>query len=265
MKKSGSKQLPLATVPILGQAPSHHLLVPDWPAPANIRAVITTRLGGTSKSPYDSFNLATHVGDRPEHVAANRQRLAKELGLKSEPCWLQQIHSSRVVEVHETQHVIDADAGFSRQPQVVCVVMTADCLPVLFCDRQGSVVAAAHAGWRGLVGGILEATISAMQVDGAELMAWLGPAIGARVYEVGVEVRDAFVSQMPEAASAFVATGEAHWSMDIYQLARQRLQASGLEHIYGGELCTFSDSKHFYSYRRDGVTGRMASLIWRQD
>jgi len=242
-----------------------HLLVPDWPAPANIRAVTTTRLGGASKPPYNTFNLATHVGDRPEHVAANRQRLALELGFRSEPCWLQQIHSSRVVEVPETRHIIAADASFSRRPQAVCVVMTADCLPVLFCDRQGSVVAAAHAGWRGLAEGILEATINAMQVDVAELMAWMGPAIGARVYEVGGEVWDAFVPQMPEAASAFVATGEAHWSMDIYQLARQRLQSSGLKHIYGGELCTFSDSKRFYSYRRDGVTGRMASLIWRQD
>lgn len=245
---------------------SENLLIPDWPAPSNVRAVCTTRQGGISLSPYDSFNLAQHVGDQPEHVAANRQKLVNELGLKAEPCWLQQVHSQRVVDAAETRGVIvEADASVSRQPGTSCVVMTADCLPVLFCDQQGSVVAAAHAGWRGLADGILEATIQAMQVDTADIMAWLGPAIGAQSYEVGEEVRQAFVPQVPGAESAFAVTRESHWLMDLYQLARLRLLASGVKEIYGGDYCTYSDRERFYSYRRDGTTGRMASLIWLQD
>ena len=242
-----------------------NLLHPDWPAPPQVRSVSTTRSGGVSLPPYDSFNLALHVGDQPEAVVANRQQLLTHLGLQTEPCWLQQVHSNRVIEAHASAEVIEADASVSHRPQLACVVMTADCLPVLFCDRLGSVVAAAHAGWRGLADGILEASLKAMQVDASDVLAWLGPAIGAQAYEVGAEVRDAFVQQMPAAESAFVATCEAHWLMDIYQLARQRLQASGVKHIYGSDSCTFSDRERFYSYRRDGVTGRMASLIWLQD
>lgn len=241
------------------------LLVPDWPAPDNVRAVSTTRLGGVSQPPYDSFNLALHVGDQAEMVATNRQQLMQQLGLQRPPCWLQQVHSAVVVAAENSGEVVEADASVSRQAHRVCVVMTADCLPVLFCDRQGSVVAAAHAGWRGLANGILEATLAAMQVPAPQVMAWLGPAIGPQAYEVGTEVRNAFVAQMPDAESAFVSTRPGHWLMDIYQLARQRLQAAGLHHVSGGEFCTFTDSQRFYSYRRDGVTGRMASLIWLQD
>lgn len=241
-----------------------NLIVPDWPAPGNVCAVTTTRLGGISKPPYDGFNLATHVGDQLEAVNHNREQLAVQLQLKNNPCWLEQVHSNNVIEACKTTIPIEADASFSRLPQQVCVVMTADCLPVFFCDRQGSVVAAAHAGWRGLAGGILEATIISMQRPGSDVMAWLGPAIGAKVYEVSTDVRDAFIQQTPEAESAFVATRAGHWLMDMYQLARQRLQASGVTQIYGGDFCTYTDSERFYSFRRDGVTGRMASLIWLQ-
>ena len=243
---------------------TRNLIVPDWPAPVNVRAITTTRHGGVSKPPYDSFNPATHVGDRHEDVTHNRQRLLTQLQLTNEPCWLEQVHSSKVIEACDSDNPIEADASFSRQPQQVCVVMTADCLPVLFCDRHGSIVAAAHAGWRGLAGGILEASIESMQVPTTDVMAWLGPAIGAQAYEVGTEVRDAFVQQTQQAESAFVATRAGHWLMDMYQLARQRLQASGVKHIYGGDFCTYTDSERFYSFRRDDVTGRMASLIWLQ-
>ncbi len=242
-----------------------HLLHPDWPAPEKVQAVSTTRRGGVSLPPYDSFNLALHVGDQAEAVAANRQQLAMQLGLQAAPCWLQQVHSNRVIEAQASTEVTEADACVSRRPHAVCVVMTADCLPVLFCDRQGRVVAAAHAGWRGLADGILEATLKAMQVDAGDVMAWLGPAIGAQAYEVGAEVRDTFVQQMPASESAFVATRKAHWLMDMYRLARLRLQVSGVKAIYGGEFCSYTERERFYSYRRDGVTGRMASLIWLQD
>lgn len=244
--------------------PQQHLIVPDWPVPSNVRAVTTTRQGGVSDAPYDSFNLAMHVGDSPEHVQQNRQRLCEALNLKVPPCWLQQVHSNKVVEVEVSAEAIEADASISRRPEHACVVMTADCLPVLFCDQKGSVVAAAHAGWRGLADGILENTIAAMQVAESEIMAWMGPAIGPQVYEVGSEVYEAFVDQTVAARSAFTETRQGHYLMDIYQLARQRLHAIGLHHIYGGEYCSLSNSEQFYSYRRDGVTGRMASLIWLQ-
>jgi YfiH family protein len=229
-----------------------------------VRAVTTTRLGGASHAPYESFNLATHVGDDASQVDAHRQALLTHLGLTMSPCWLEQVHSNKVVKCSADTALVKADASVSHQSQRACVVMTADCLPVLFCDRQGTVVAAAHAGWRGLASGILEATIDTMQVVGCEVMAWLGPAIGAQAYEVGDEVRDAFVQIMPDAEAAFEATRPGHWLMDIYQLATQRLQSRGVTQIYGGEFCTFSDSRRFYSFRRDGVTGRMASLIWLQ-
>lgn len=243
---------------------SPSFILPDWPAPQHVRAVATTRLGGVSQSPYDSFNLATHVGDNAAYVQQNRQQLVAQLGLQHEPCWLQQVHSNRIIEATVSRDVIEADASFSRIPEQGCVVMTADCLPVLFCDRQGTVVAAAHAGWRGLADGILENTIAAMQVPETDVLAWLGPAIGPQVYEVGTNVYDVFMQQNSAAGLAFNVTRPGHWLMDIYQLARQRLQAVGMTHIYGGDYCTFSDNERFYSYRRDGVTGRMASLIWLQ-
>jgi len=236
------------------------LLLPDWPAPANVRALQTTRMGGVSPAPWNSFNLGDHVGDDPLRVAANRAELRGVL--PAEPLWLQQVHGVRTVDAAQTADLPTADAAFSRQVGTVCAVMTADCLPVLFCDQAGTVVAAAHAGWRGLQAGVLEATITAMAVPAGEILAWLGPAIGPAAFEVGDEVRAAFVAHDRRAAEAFKPHVPGKWLADIYRLARQRLQAAGVASIRGGDFCTVSDSERFFSYRRDGVTGRMATLIW---
>lgn len=236
------------------------VLVPDWPAPANVRALQTLRNGGCSAAPWQSLNLGDHVGDDPAHVEANRAQLRRHL--PAEPLWLRQVHGIAAVDADISAKMPEADAAYARQAGTVCAVMTADCLPVLFCDRAGSVVAAAHAGWRGLLDGVLEATVAAMRVPPAELLAWLGPAIGPSCFEVGGEVGTAFVSRNPLAAAAFVGHGGGKWLADIYLLARQRLASLGLGSISGGELCTVSDAARFFSYRRDGVTGRMASLIW---
>lgn len=238
-------------------------IVPDWPAPATVRALQTTRRGGVSAPPWESCNLGDHVGDEPARVAANRAVLRRQL--PAEPCWLQQVHGIVAVDAATSPQNTVADAAYSRRPGVVCAAMTADCLPVLFCDRAGSVVAAAHAGWRGLVAGVLEASIAAMAVPPGELLAWLGPAIGPQVFEVGDEVRAAFVAQAEEAAAAFVAHSPGKWLADIEQLARQRLIAASVTAIYGGGWCTVNDPQRFFSYRRDGQTGRMASLVWLAD
>jgi len=244
----------------------NHLITPNWPAPANVKTLQTTRTGGVSASPYDSFNLGSHVGDNPLAVSRNRMLLAPLL--PSEPVWLNQTHGLTIVDVAQAGCLPEADASVSSHPGAVCVVMTADCLPILLCDEQGSVVGAAHAGWRGLCDGVIEATVQAMKVPAPTLMAWLGPAIGPAEFEVGDEVRAAFVAQQPQAAAAFVpiafgvpgASGK--WLADLYQLARLRLNALGVTRVYGGGLCTYSDAERFYSYRRDGVTGRMGSFIW---
>ena len=221
---------------------------------------MTTRVGGVSQAPWASLNLGDHVGDDPVRVAANRARLRQHL--PAEPGWLRQVHSARVVELGRESNP-EADAAFTRQPGQVCAVLTADCLPVLFCDRAGSVVAAAHAGWRGLAGGVLEATVAAMQVAPGDILAWMGAAIGPQAFEVGDDVREAFVAQHAEAADAFVPhVAPRKWLADIYQLARIRLGHIGVQAVYGGGRCTFNETDTFYSYRRDGVTGRMASLIW---
>lgn len=236
-------------------------IVPDWPAPARVRALSTTRAGGVSVAPYDSLNLGTHVGDDPANVAANRAQVRRIV--PSEPAWLNQVHGTVVVDAASVAGVPDADASVSRTPGAVCVVMTADCLPVLLCDRAGTVVGAAHAGWRGLHGGVIEATITAMQVAPADVIAWLGPAIGPTAFEVGDEVRAAFVAVDAIADAAFKPAGQpGKWLADIYLLARQRLAALGVTAVYGGDCCTVSESRRFFSYRRDGVTGRMASLVW---
>ena len=238
------------------------MLHPDWPAPLGVNSLMTTRVGGVSGTPWTSFNLGDHVGDDPDHVASNRARLRQKL--PAEPGWLRQVHSARVVELGRVSNP-EADAAFTHQRGQVCAVLTADCLPVLFCDRAGSVVAAAHAGWRGLANGVLEATVAAMQVPPGEVLAWMGAAIGPQAFEVGDEVRHAFVSQHPQAAVAFMphpASASGKWLADIYQLARIRLNHAGVHAIYGGGRCTFNEVDSFYSYRRDGVTGRMASLIW---
>ena len=237
-------------------------LVPDWPLPPGVRCLITTRHGGASAAPYDSFNLATHVGDAASAVAANRARLAHQL--PGEPVWLEQVHGVQVVDAAATHGVPDADASFSRQPGVVCAVMTADCLPMLFTNRAGSVVAAAHAGWRGLLAGVLEATLDAMACPPGDVLAWLGPAISCDAFEVGAEVREAFVRQHASAASAFSPLPDGKFLADLPQLARQRLGRAGvlMANCFGGDACTVIERELFFSYRRDGVTGRMASAIW---
>lgn len=235
------------------------MIQPDWPAPARVRACMTTREGGVSPPPWASFNLGDHVGDTPAHVAANRARLREFL--PAEPGWLRQVHSARVVELGREQNP-EADASFTREAGQVCAVLTADCLPVLFCDRAGSVVAAAHAGWRGLANGVLEVTVAAMGVAPGEVLAWMGAAIGPQAFEVGEEVREAFMARHPEAAAAFAPHAPGKWLADLYALARIRLGSVGVRSIYGGGRCTLTEAETFYSYRRDGVTGRMAALVW---
>lgn len=235
-------------------------ITPDWPAPAHVRALSTTRRGGCSQPPFDTLNLGTHVGDEAQAVASNRQRLRQHL--PAEPFWLNQVHGSLVVEASPNTPLPDADASITQSAGQVCAIMTADCLPVLFCNRNGDRVAAAHAGWRGLCNGILENTVAAMQCTPGDIMAWLGPAIGPQAFEVGEEVRTAFLAHSPTAASAFQPAPSGKWLADLYQLARQRLAACGVTQVYGGEYCTYQDQERFFSYRRDGKTGRMASLIW---
>lgn len=237
----------------------------EWPAPRNIRTASTLRSGGVSQPPFDSLNLGVHVGDVPKAVQANRQRLAEALRLPSPPCWLNQVHGSAVVEADRWSQPPTADACIARRPGKVCVVMTADCLPVLFCSHEGDRVAAAHAGWRGLAGGVLASTVSSLGLPGAQLLAWLGPAIGPRAFEVGDEVRIAFTSKDAAAAHAFHPSHRAgHWLADLYLLARQELARLGVQAVYGGGDCTYSDEERFFSFRRDGQCGRMASLIWME-
>ena len=244
---------------------SSEWISPRWPAPERVRAVSTTRHGGTSRPPYDTLNLAEHVGDEAVAVAANREQLRQALQLPAMPAWLQQVHGVQVVNAAGVTAPVAADAAYALEPEVVCAVLTADCLPVLLCDRGGRAVAAAHAGWRGLAAGVIEQTIAAMPAPGAELMAWLGPAISANAYVVGEEVRDTFLSHDPAAVTAFRPAADGGWHADLYLLARQRLQSQGVTEVHGGGFCTWEDPVRFYSYRRDGVTGRMASLIWLQD
>lgn len=282
-------------------------ILPDWPAPANVRALMTTRSGGVSGAPYESMNPATHVGDDPAAVAENRRILRQ--ALPAEPLWLNQVHGTRVFELalpiltlptggegtgpsptsrggregEGMAHRIsvdsgpfqsgeitpEADASVTRESGQVCAVLTADCLPVLFCDQAGTVVAAAHAGWRGLAAGVLEETVKAMGAEPGRILAWLGPAIGPDSFEVGPEVRETFVMQNPLAGIAFrpafpgtLDETPRKWLADITMLARIRLAGVGVERVFGGGACTFKDSRRFFSYRRDGQTGRMASVIW---
>lgn len=235
-------------------------LIPEWSAPPGVHALQTLRGGGCSPVPWDSFNLGEHVGDAPERVATNRGQLRQLL--PAEPSWLQQVHGNVVVDAEKCPSFMAADASFARRPGVVCAVMTADCLPVLFCDRAGTVVAAAHAGWRGLQAGVLEQTVASMAVPPSEIMAWLGPAIGLACFEVGDEVRAAFLGVSEQSEIAFVARKSGKWLADIYELARQRLNRCGVMAVSGGGFCTVSEKSRYFSYRRDGITGRMASLIW---
>lgn len=237
-------------------------LIPDWPAPPNVHAWATTRSGGVSLPPFDSFNLGNHVGDAPPAVAENRRRLCAHL--PAEPRWLTQVHGNRCIDAGSAGNAVEveADASTTRAAHVVCAVLTADCLPVLLCDVAGTVVAAAHAGWRGLAAGILENTVAAMHVPGQNLLAWLGPHIGPAHFEVGEEVLNRFIAADAAAAAAFSPHIDGKWWCDITLLARQRLTAAGVRRIASADFCTVRDRRHFFSYRRDGISGRMASLIW---
>ena len=237
-------------------------IIPNGSVPAQVRAVCTTRHGGVSVAPFDSLNLGDHVGDDPAAVARNRLIVGDVLQLPTEPLWLQQVHGVEVCAMDVGACYPQADASFALRNNQVCVVMTADCLPVLFCDKAGTRVAAAHAGWRGLEAGVLEQTVQKLGCAAHDIIAWLGPAIGAQAFEVGAEVRAAFMQHDPTAAVAFQPSATGKWLADIYLLARQRLNAVGVQAIFGGEYCTYSDAQRFFSYRRDGQTGRMASLIW---
>jgi len=234
-------------------------ITPDWPAPANVKALQTTRNGGVSTGVYASLNLGDHVKDHPQHVAANRQLLS--IYLPSEPVWLNQVHGVRVIDAALSSCLESADASFTARKQVVCVTMTADCLPVLLCDQAGTAVAAIHAGWRSLCDGVIEATVNAMPVQADQLMAWLGPAIGPDAFEVGGEVRAQFIAQDAQAELAFQSKGD-KWLGDLYAIARQRLQTLGITQVYGGGRCTFNEPDTFFSFRRDGDTGRMGCFIW---
>lgn len=236
-------------------------LHPDWPAPARVRAVMTTRGGGVSHTPYASFNLATHVGDDEAAVAENRRRLRSELQLPSEPAWLEQVHGIGVATVPEPRSG-PADAIVSFERGGVCAVLVADCLPVFLTSRDGDRVGLAHAGWRGLAAGVVEAAVAALDCDPGKLVAWLGPAIGPAAFEVGDEVRKAFADRDPAAAAEFRVGRDGRWLADLPALARRRLAACGVQSVHGGELCTYADRERFFSYRRDGATGRMAALAW---
>ncbi|HCH38574.1 MAG TPA: peptidoglycan editing factor PgeF [Enterobacter sp.] len=238
------------------------LIVPEWPAPESVAACSSTRIGGVSEGAWASLNLGAHCGDNLDHVEENRKRLFAAGQLPSKPVWLGQVHGTAVLRLTGEPYASKrADASYSNTPGTVCAVMTADCLPVLFCNRAGTEVAAAHAGWRGLCAGVLEETVACF-ADGADnIIAWLGPAIGPQAFEVGPEVRDAFMAHDPQAQSAFLPAGDKYMA-DIYQLARQRLTRVGISQIYGGDRCTFTENDDFFSYRRDKTTGRMASFIW---
>ena len=245
-------------------------LMPDWPAPANVRALVTTRSGGVSAAPFDSLNLAFHVGDEAGAVVENRRRLftaLNELAPCGPPQWLQQVHGTTVVEAFSeprkrAQYFPEADAVTTTHRGLPCVVMTADCLPVFFASETGTRVAVAHAGWRGLCQGVLENMLEKFDSP-AEVLCWLGPAIGPSAFEVGAEVREAFLAASATAESAFTPAGEAgKYLADLYELARQRLTAAGVGFVGGGGLCTVSDAERFYSFRRESRTGRMASVIW---
>jgi len=241
----------------------------DWPVPRHVRAFTTTRGGpGVSLAPFDRFNLGLRCGDDPQLALRNRERLVSEFELPGAPQWLQQVHGTDVVRIDPSasesspaRQAPVADAVVTATPDTPLAILTADCLPVLFCNEIGSEIGAAHAGWRGLSAGMLEATVRAMYSPPEALLAWLGPAAGPQAYEVGAEVRAAFVDQDPGAATAFVATREGHWLVDLYALARQRLAAAGVTRVYGGGYCTISDAQRFYSHRRDQRTGRMATVI----
>ncbi|WP_439135370.1 peptidoglycan editing factor PgeF [Pseudomaricurvus sp.] len=246
------------------------LICPDWPAPENVRAVITTREGGSSPAPFDSNNLALHVGDDPQTVQLNRNHLCEQVGLSLEPQWLEQVHGVKVVDAQADGLVRTADGCISRQSGLACVVMTADCLPILLCDRAGTQVAAVHAGWRSLAGGIVREALSQFTCAMSDVLVYLGPAISQPHFEVGIDVLEGFfeTALSPEhcesISAAFLPSlaKPMKFHADLYQLARAELSEIGVERVFGGSFCTFDDDQRFYSYRREARTGRMASAIW---
>lgn len=237
-------------------------LRPEWPTPSRVRAAFTLRTGGVSRPPWDSLNVGAHVGDAPEAVAENRRRVRAALQLPAEPSWLEQVHGAHVLDLDAGEPAGPADAAVTRRAGRVCAIQVADCMPVLFAARDGSAIAAAHAGWRGLAGGVLEATVAALAVEPRRLLAWLGPAIGPEHFEVGEDVRAAFLAHDAGAAVAFTPNARGRWQCDLYALARRRLEAQGITALFGGGWCTHGDHARFFSYRRDGRCGRMAALIW---
>ncbi|MGH8659163.1 MAG: peptidoglycan editing factor PgeF [Gammaproteobacteria bacterium] len=242
--------------------PRASFITPNWPAAPWIKAYTTTRYaGGTSLAPYDGLNLAAHAGDIPAVVNANREFVKQALAIPSEPAWLAQPHGAQVIDPG-TDDGRTADGACTRNPNTVCVVMTADCLPILICDRAGTQVAGLHGGWRGLAGGIIDAGLERMQCKAGEILAWLGPAISARHYEVDAPVRDQVLARYSSCHQAFEASRAGHWFFDLYAAARTLLASGGVEAVYGGAFCTYAEPERFFSYRRDGVTGRMASFIW---
>jgi len=238
------------------------LIIPQWPLPEGVAACSTTRVGGVSLSPWDALNLGAHCGDDLMHVEENRRRVYEAANFPSKPVWLEQVHGKTVLKLTGEPYASKrADASYSNTAGTVCAVMTADCLPVLFCNKSATEVAAAHAGWRGLCEGVLEETVACFQDEPQNIMAWLGPAIGPQAFEVGPEVREAFMEKDAQAERAFRPLADKYLA-DIYQLARQRLANVGVKHIYGGDRCTYTEKRDFFSYRRDRTTGRMASFIW---
>jgi len=249
--------MPTITIPIIK---------PNWPAPENIQAFSTTRQGGVSTGAYESFNLSTYVGDNLQHVLENRKILKRSIRCQTpntalEPLWLEQQHGTLVVDA-DNPETLFADGSYTNQKNIICSIFTADCLPILLCDKSGTEVAAIHAGWRGLLNGVIESGVRKFKSHPATIMAWLGPAIGPNKFEVGPEVQKAFVNKDNQAKSCFKQNRSNHFLADIYKLATLRLQKSGITDIYGGSYCTFSSTERFFSYRRDGKCGRMANLIW---
>jgi YfiH family protein len=235
----------------------------NWPAPININAYTTTRLGGASQFPFASFNLADHVGDELNLVQKNRHLLQALLKLPQQPIWLNQTHSNIAIEVDPNVRLNNiADAAYTSKPKVACVILTADCLPILLTNQTGNEIAAIHAGWRGLAAGIIANTINYFNSPASQLLAWLGPAIGPEIFEVGHEVREQFIQQNSEASIAFKPSANGRWLADLYQLATLALAKLGVTAVYGKPTCTFNHSELFFSYRRNNITGRMASLIW---
>ena len=246
------------------------ILTPDWPAPPGVHAAFTLRSGGVSAAPFDSLNVGAHVGDQAAAVKENRRRVRAHLHLPEEPSWMEQVHGIEVLDLDAALEAAPAgttraDAALTRRAARVCVVQVADCLPVLLAARDGSAVAAAHAGWRGLAAGVLEATVRRLALEPHSLIAWLGPAIGQAHFEVGDEVRRAFLAHDAAVASAFIGNSRGRWQCNLVALARARLAALGVAAVFGGEWCTYADAGRFFSYRRNGRCGRMAALIWREE